>query len=148
MSRKHPPKYTLTKALLKPINSATIIFLGVYTMTWGVWLGNPFWSVFTRAQLYNKMGELAPEAAWGGIAIIAGIVMCYGAFKPSYNALVTGALTAFFHWFTIATFYFWGDWQNTGGITSLTFSVFAAYMYVNMRVNHRDGHMTIQEMLR
>ena len=126
------------EALLRPVNTAAIVILGVYTVTWGLWVANPFWSVFHGTQLFSALGLLAPEVFWGCLAITCGLFTIRGAYKRSYRALVIGAVFAAAHWLMIAFFYFLGDWTNTGGITSLTFAVYAAFIYLNIRVNHRN----------
>ena len=125
----------IAKALLKPINTSAVILLGVYTTVWGLWVANPFWTVFSQAPLYSTMASIMPEWAWGSIAILCGLVIVYGVLKPSYKTLTRGALVGTWHWATIAVLYFIGDALNTGGITSLTFAVYAAFVYLNIRVN-------------
>lgn len=137
----------LTEALLKPVNTAAIILLGIYTVVWGFWLANPWWSVFGTAPIYNEMNQVAPEWAWGLLAITCGLVTAYGAWRPSYRALTWGSGVAFCHWLTISIFYFVGDWHNTGGISSLTFAIYAAFIYLNIRVNYRAGKLDINEIV-
>lgn len=134
------------EALLKPVNTAAIVILGLYTITWGLWVANPFWSVFPGTQLFSALGLLAPEVFWGTLAVVCGLITVRGAYRRSYRALVIGALTAGAHWSMIAFFYFLGDWTNTGGITSLTFAIYAAFIYLNIRVNHRN-HKKMNEIL-
>ena len=131
-------KQKLAQALLLPINPAMIVLLGIYTVVWGFWIANPFWTVFTQAPLYSAMAGFAPEWVWGGVAIFAGTVVIIGAVKRSYRALITGAAVAFIHWFLIALMYFAGDPLNTGGITSLVIALYAAVVYLNIRVNFKD----------
>lgn len=126
-------------ALLKPINTAAVVLLGIYTVVWGSWLANPFWSVFGRAQLFSTLGMVAPEVFWGCLAIACGLVTIYGAYRRSYPALTFGSAVAGWHWFMISIFYFLGDWQNTGGITALVFAVYAAFIWLNIRVNYRQN---------
>jgi hypothetical protein len=144
MNVKDAPR-KLAQALLLPINPAAVVLLGIYTTVWGAWLASPFWTVFTQAPLFSVLARAAPdfvpaEYFWGTIAIICGSITIYGAVKRSYRALITGASVAGWHWLMIATFYFWGDWQNTGGITALIFCVYACFIYVNIRVNYKDRH--------
>lgn len=129
----------LAKALLLPINPAAVILLGIYTVVWGFWLANPFWTVFTQAPLYSALGALAPEVFWGCLAIFCGAVTCYGAFRRRYRPLVVGASVSGWHWFMISIFYFMGDPLNTGGITALIFSIYAAFVYLNIKVNFKDN---------
>lgn len=125
----------LAQALLKPINTSAVIILGLYTFVWGAWIANPFWSVFSRAPLYDAMAVFAPEWVWGLFAIIVGIVMIYGVLKPSYRTLSNGALVSTWHWTTICVFYFVADWMSTGGVTCLMLGVYSAFIYLNIRVN-------------
>lgn len=128
----------LARALLLPINPAAVIILGIYTMAWGFWVANPFWTVFTQAALYSQLAMLAPEWFWGCLAIACGIVTTYGAIKRRYGPLVVGAQTAGWHWLMIGIMYFLGDPLNTGGITALVFAVYSAFIYINLRVNFKD----------
>lgn len=121
--------------MLKPVNTAAIIILGIYTTLWGLWVANPFWTVFDQAPLFNLMNTLAPEWAWGLVALCIGILMIYGVLRHSYRSLTTGALVGYFHWFIIAIMYFGGDWQNTGGITALIISLYCAFIWLNITKN-------------
>lgn len=139
----HEGAERLAQALLLPINPAAVVLLGIYTVVWGFWVANPFWTVFTQAPLYDKLGAVAlgmvpPEVFWGVIAMVCGSITIYGAIKRSYKPLVRGATIAFFHWLVIAVMYFLGDPLNTGGITALTFAVYAGFIYLNLRVNFKD----------
>lgn len=131
-------KEKLAHALLLPINPAAVVILGIYTMLWGFWVANPFWTVFTQAELYGVLATVAPEIFWGCLAMTCGAITIYGAVKRRYRPLVRGAAAAGWHWLMIAIFYFMGDPFNTGGITALVFSVYAAFVYLNIRVNFKD----------
>jgi len=137
----------LAEALLLPINPAAVILLGIYTVVWGFWVANPFWTVFTQAPLYSVLADLAPEYFWGGLAMFCGAVTMYGAIKRHYRPLVTGASVMFWHWSMIALFYFMGDPLNTGGITSLIFAVYAAFIYLNIRVNFKNNKKSTHLMV-
>lgn len=121
-----------------PINPAAVILLGIYTVVWGIWVANPFWNVFGQAQLYGTLAAVAPEVFWGCLAMVCGSITTYGAIKRKYGALVRGTLTAGWHWSMISVFYFLGDPLNTGGITALTFAIYAAFIYLNIRVNFKN----------
>ena len=121
--------------ILRPINPSVIIILGVYTIVWGLWLISPFWTVFTQAPLYSALMAIGSEYFWGSVATVSGMLISYGAIKPSYRNLILGSLVGFFYWFIIAGLYFAGDWMNTGGITSLAFAIYSALIWVNIKVN-------------
>jgi hypothetical protein len=134
----------LAHALLLPINPAAVIILGAYTVLWGIWVGNPFWGVFTHAKLYSMLAHFPPafipaEYFWGTIAIVCGCIIIYGAVRRGYKALIMGSSVAFWHWLIIGIFYMVGDVFNTGGITALTFAFYAAYIYLNIKVNFKDN---------
>lgn len=138
----------LAYALLhKPVNKAAIVLLGFYTTLWGLWVANPWWSVFAAAPLYSQLAAISPEWLVGCIAIFAGLVMIRGAYRRSYRALVTGASVAGWFWFMIAIFYFVGDWHNTGGITAAVFSLYGVYLYLNIRINHKFRHYSMKDVL-
>ena len=120
--------------LLKPVNTALTMILGLYTLLWGLWIAAP-WSVFNTAHLFHQMAELMPEWAWGGIAISVGILMIYGVLRHSYRSLTLGALVGYFHWLVISIMYFWGDWKNTGGITAMMISVYCGLIWLNITRN-------------
>jgi hypothetical protein len=69
--------------MLKPINTAAIIILGAYTILWGLWVANPFWTVFDQAPIYNWMMQVMPEWIWGVVAILVGLLMVYGVLRHS-----------------------------------------------------------------
>lgn len=121
--------------MLQPINTAAVILLGLYTTAWGFWVGNPFWTVFDQAPLYDLMQRLAPEWGWGLLALCVGILMVYGVIRHSYRSLITGALVGYFHWLLIAIMYFGGDWQNTGGITALVIAIYCGFIWLNITKN-------------
>lgn len=133
---------------MAPISQATILILGAYTALWGLWLVNPFWTVFSQAGLYSQMAAIMPEWCWGSIAIVAGIGMVLGALKGSadtkhplirYRTMTFSAMTGCLHWLVIGILYMAGDIFSTGGITSLTFAIYAAYIYVNIRITQGYG---------
>lgn len=128
-------KDSVAVALLRPINPALIIVLGVYTIVWGLWILNPWTTVFTQAPLYSAMAGIASETFWGTTAIIFGAITSYGAMKPEYRNLRIGSFAAALHWFIIALLYFVGDWHATGGISALTFFIYSGLIWVNIRVN-------------
>jgi len=125
----------LAERLLEPLNPSLIVIFGVYTVVWGLWILCPFWDVFVAAPLYATMAGIGSEYIWGTIATACGLIICRGALKPSYRNIQLGALVGFFHWLVIATLYFMGDWTSTGGITSATFALYSAIVWVNIKVN-------------
>lgn len=128
----------LAKALLLPINPAAVILLGIYTVVWGLWVVNPFWSVFSQAGVFSILAQVAPEVFWGFLAISCGLVTIYGAVKRSYGPLVRGAATSGWHWLMIATFFLMGNAYDPAGITALIFMIYSAFVYLNIRVNYKN----------
>jgi hypothetical protein len=122
-------------SLFKPINTAAISIMGAFTVLWGIWVANPFWTVFDRAQLFNFMTTLMPEWLWGTLAIIIGLVMLYGVAEKSYKPLLRGALAGFYFWLFGSINFFLGDWENTGGITLLMIAIYCGYVATNLYIN-------------
>jgi hypothetical protein len=127
----------IANRVMEPINPALIVILGVYTTVWGAWVGNPFWEVFTRAPLYSQMAHF-PEWAWGLFAFISGIGILLGVKDGTNKSLKYGAAVGYFHWLVVSGMYFLGDWQNTGGITSLAFCIYSLVVLLNL---HKNPHI-------
>jgi hypothetical protein len=127
-------KIKMIVAMLRPLNVCAVVVTGIYTILWGAWVANPFWSVFGSAELYSIMHALWPEPVWGLIAICCGLLMIYGMIHPSEKTLRRGAAIGGWHWLMIAGFYFGGDWMNTGGITALTVGVYCILIYLNIKI--------------
>lgn len=131
----------LALALSRPINKVAAVTLSIYTFLWGCWLANPFWEVFDNSRMYSWLQSVAPEPFWGWLAISVGVIMTYGVIRSSYNSLTIGAFVGFIHWLLIAMGYFAGDWENTGGLTSVAMAVYCAAIYLNLRFLHfRESH--------
>lgn len=124
----------LSQDILRPINTAAIMIMGVYTVFWGLWVASPFWDVFSRAPVYHYF-MILPETFWGIVAITAGVIMVYGVLERSYHSLTTGSMIGFLHWLVISVFFLVGDWQNTGWVTYTMITVYCAFVWLNIRVN-------------
>jgi hypothetical protein len=135
----------LKAAMMKPINTSAVIILGVYTTVWGLWVATPLWDVFGTADLYSYMSQLAPELFWGLAAVVAGVVIVWGVIRNSYRSLIIGSWIGFMHWFLISALYFFGDWQNTGGITALAIGIYSAFVYLNLKVNHKKPSAPVEQ---
>lgn len=122
---------SLRGLLSVPLNKSSTTILALYTILWGLWVANPFWDVFSRAPLYNALSSVAPEVVWGGIALVCGCFMLWGVLRNSVKSLTWGAFVGFMNWFVIGGGYFIGDWQNTGGITTVAIAIFCGLVYLN-----------------
>lgn len=124
----------LARRLMQPINPSLVALLGGYTFLWGLWLLSPWWHVFERAPLYSKMAVF-PEWVWGAVAVYSGLELLRGVIRSKNKDLRRGAFIGYIHWLVITFMYFWGDWHNTGGITSMTVSLYCFVIYLNYRRN-------------
>jgi hypothetical protein len=135
----------LGRNIRKPINTSAVIILSAYTFVWGLWIALPFWEVFTSADLYSYLALYTSEPSLGIVAMIVAVIMAWGVLKNSFGALTRGAFVGFIFWIVVAIAYFLGDWHNTGGITSLTFAVYSAFIYLNIKVNRPNLHLNESE---
>lgn len=140
---RHIPRRIIDTAalvILRPINPAWMLVIGFFCVSWGLFVMAPWWSVTTSADIYAVIGRSLDEGLWGGIAVVAGALMMYGAVRPSYTSLWIG--TAFAgSWWTYLSVTLWvSDPTNTGGLTYGFIAVFCALLYLNIRVNHELGH--------
>lgn len=122
------------RGLRKPINTAAISIMGVYTFVWGLWLVLP-WSTFNHGPMYEMMATLAPEITWGLVAMTIGAVIIWGVISQTYRALLRGALTGFYYWFVVSGFYFIGSWQSVSWISAFMVAIYCAFIAINLRVN-------------
>lgn len=129
----------LRNRLLRPINSATSVLLGVFTIMWGLWLLGP-WSVFNSANLFTTLAFIGSEWIWGAVAIFVGVALVYGAIKPSFKSLICSSAFSSLFWLFISIVLFAADWQNTGGLTYGFIATYSAFIYLNVKVNHDLGH--------
>lgn len=125
----------IQEAMFRPINTAAISILGMFSLLWGVWVINPWWTVFDNAHIFDFMTVLMPEWVWGALAILVGCTMLFGVVRNSYQSLRWGALTGFYFWLFGAITFFLGDWQNTGGITLLMVALYCGYIALNLQIN-------------
>lgn len=121
--------------LLKPINPYTSMIMGFLTMFWGLWLLLP-WRVFDTAPLFYRLSDLAPEVAWGVLALTGGAMVICSAFKGSFKWLVVSLSLVSWHWALVSVFMWWGDWQNTGGLTYSFLCIYSIYSQINIKVNY------------
>lgn len=128
----------LTEGLVKPLNPASIILLGLFTVLWGTWIILPFWNVFATAPMFHALLEIAPEWAWGLNAITCGALTTYGVHSRRYKPLASGIAVATWHWSIIALFCFLGDWQNAGGLVYLFLGVCAALTRLNLKLSRKS----------
>lgn len=125
----------LASGLLRPMNPHGAILLGALTFVWGIWVGNPFWEVFTRAPVYHEALDLAPEWAWGTWASTVGIVLLLSLLSKNAKWLSRAALCSVWHWFTVSGMMWWGDWHNTAGVVYLFIGFYSLFVYLNTKVN-------------
>lgn len=124
-----------TRALLKPMNPYGSSLLGLLTLMWGMWIINPFWDVFSRAGVYSKAMEFAPEWAWGTWSTLCGLGILTALWRGSSHWLAGASGFVVWHWFTISGMLWWGDWQNTAGLTYMFIGFYSVFVYLNIKVN-------------
>ncbi|QNN98295.1 membrane protein [Streptomyces phage LilMartin] len=126
----------VARGLRKPINTAAISIMGVYTFMWGLWLALP-WPTFNTGPVYGLMASLAPEIVWGVTAMCIGTLIIWGVASQTYKALLRGALAGFYYWLVISVFYMLGSWSADGWINAFMVAVYCAFVAINLRVNRK-----------
>jgi hypothetical protein len=72
-----PQKSRLKYILFESEGALTELFLGLISLTWGLWVISPFWDAFKQTTAFCVMGQIAPEWVWGTIMTAAGILKVY-----------------------------------------------------------------------
>lgn len=122
--------------LMKPINTTVTVLLGVLTFLWGLWVMSPWWSVFGSSTLYARMSEFAPEFAWGAWATVAGFIQLTAALRGNMKFLTQSLEFIAWHWFIVALTMWFGNWQNTGGLTYSVVCLYSVFCYLNVKLNY------------
>jgi hypothetical protein len=105
------------------------------TTAWGIWIVNPFWSVFSTANVYHKALDFAPEWAWGTWSTACGVLMVCALYEGWTKWLGRALGFAVWHWWTVAGMLWWGDWQNTAGLTYTFIALYTTFTYLNIKAN-------------
>lgn len=126
----------LAQGLLRPMNPHGASLLGFMTLMWGLWIIMPFWRAFDTAAVYSKALEFAPEWAWGTWSTLCGLGLIIAVFKKSTHWLSRTSGFAIWHWTTVSGMLWWGDWQNTAGLTYMFIGFYAIFVFLNIRVNY------------
>jgi hypothetical protein len=126
----------LARGMLRPINPYVTSILGALTFTWGLWILNGFWEVFTSANVFSKAEDFAPEWAWGVWSTLCGLSILVELYRGNFKWLTRSLGFAVWHWWTIAAFLWWGDWQNTAGVIYTFVAIYTTYAYLNIKINY------------
>jgi hypothetical protein len=94
------------------------------------------WDVFSRGALFSKALSFAPEWAWGCWATFCGYLIVLSVLTGYYKWLARALGFAVWHWSVIAGMLWWGDWQNTGGLSYTFIAMYALYAYYNIKINY------------
>lgn len=130
----------IKESMFRPINKAASAILGLFSILWGFWVGNPWWEVFTQAEIFHVMEWVMPEWLWGVTAFLVGVSMLFGLIRSHFNFLVGGCYLGFYFWTFASTCFFLGDWKNTGGITLAMIALYSGYVALNLSIN-RDYYL-------
>jgi chromate transport protein ChrA len=122
----------MARNLRRPINISAISIMGAYTSLWGVWLLLP-WDSLKMNMSYNTINNVEPLI--GGVAIVIGLLMFYGAWKTSYKALRRGAAAGHYFWFVMTLISLTTCWQCASWITSLMVTIYCVFIAANLKVN-------------
>lgn len=127
---------TIARGLIKPLNPYASSLLGMLTMTWGLWIINPFWNVFDTAPVYNEALGFAPEVYWGAWATLCGIIILLSLYFSNAIWLARATGFAIWHWSTVSGMLWWGDWHNTAGLTYMFIAMYSTFIYLNIKINY------------
>lgn len=126
----------LAKGILMPMNPYASALLGFLTLFWGLWIVNPFWDVFSTANVYHRALEFAPEWAWGTWSTTCGALIILSLYTGAAKLLSRSLAFAVWHWGTVSIMLWWGDWQNTAGLTYTFIALYTIFAYLNIKTNY------------
>lgn len=129
---------SLSRQLRTPMNSFFVCLISFYTFLWGAWALIPEWSLFGQGKSYQFIASIAPEWAWGLVAVVFGLLVILGAVKRSFKIMYAGAHLSFYFWLVLAIGFWIGNWQGLWGVTATLFTIYFGLTAANIRVN-RDN---------
>ncbi len=133
--------------MLIPIRRKDVFILSLYTTLWGLWVANPYWDTFSKAGIYEKLKDLAPEWVWGLAVLVIGISMFLSfAINNWYPGISWSARIGTLVWFVIFLFYISTDATSTAWITAFTITLLYALITVNTSVNYSKGYFNNQNL--
>lgn len=137
----------IINALMQPMNKAGSGILGGYMITWGFWLGSPFWDAFDSSPMYRYLSTIVPEGLAGFVAVGIGLLIIISLRMKNYSLLQFGSGLSMWFWLIFTLLCFFGDWQNPSVITYLVMFSYSTFVYENIRMNlkiSKDEHQNTQ----
>lgn len=132
------------KAFLKPMNRMAASIIGVYNILWGAWILSPFWDTFPVSHHYDAMWHIAPEIVWGGLSVLIGMGIVFGAVTDRIKHVIFSANVGFYYWLCLTLLYLLGAWQGTAWITSLMLCTYYAFIALNLKVNYKQDSQPLR----
>lgn len=87
---------------------------GLGLLLWGLWLANPWTSVFAGTRAYALMSDVAPEWVWGSVYVLVGAAQ-YGTLLTGHIRLrQSGCMAALAAWAVITYIVGRGNPTSTG----------------------------------
>lgn len=121
-------------SMFRPINKSASAILGVFSIVWGFWLANPFWSVFSSEEVFEIM-RILPETAWGTLAMALGVAILMGMKGSRFSLLKWAVRAGFYFWLFVAIASLVGDWASPVGPTMLMITSYMGYVALNLSIN-------------
>lgn len=93
-----------------------IVFVSsVQTILWGVWVINPYYTIFSSSEMFSVLSKIGSEIIWGHFAIFIGLSKLLSSYftLKTYNYIkIIPFVLGIFLWSTISVSYFSGRPNN------------------------------------
>ncbi len=74
-----------------------------FAFWWGLWIASPGWSSFDSTPTYRGMGLVAPDVVWGGVLMVAAVLLAWASLSglAGWKQLVLLFLFSYFVFVTV-----------------------------------------------
>jgi hypothetical protein len=122
--------YTFKKSDIEPVEA----IVGLVSVGWGVWVGNPLQSAFAVApDIYAGAASVAPEWVWACATIIVGFLVLAGLGSGIRHLRRQGSFVAFLVWSMVSGASLTGNTFNTTAPVAYVFlAALCAWIYLRV----------------
>jgi hypothetical protein len=108
------------------------IFLGLFSVAWGIWLLSPNIHPFINNSVYGILKTYASEDIWGIVSTALGTIRLCAVFSVNRTWRLATCLVGFFMWTIVLISLFQVAWTTTATPVYFTICMGNAYIFTRL----------------
>jgi hypothetical protein len=104
----------------------------LYTLTWGLWVVNPWANAFDSSGIFKLMDTLAPEWLWGALVGAVGLFQMITLFTPKCKLRAFAAILSMFTLFAMSMLVAFSNPLSTAMTSYLVIAICAWLGYTEL----------------